>query len=74
MSDSLFCGRRFRALNVVDDFNREALVIEVDLSLTAQPVNSPVYSVRSTFPGEKVRSLISLDEDDLAIYSSIVDF
>jgi len=33
MSDSLFCGRRFRTFNVVDDYNREALAIEVDLSL-----------------------------------------
>lgn len=36
MSDSLFCGRRFRTFNVVDDFNREALAIEIDLSLPAQ--------------------------------------
>jgi putative transposase len=35
MSDSLFCGRRFRTFNVVDDFNREALAIEIDLSLPA---------------------------------------
>lgn len=35
MSDSLQCGRRFRTFNVVDDFNREALAIEVDLSLPA---------------------------------------
>jgi putative transposase len=33
MSDSLFCGRRFRTFNVVDDFNREALAIEIDLNL-----------------------------------------
>jgi putative transposase len=33
MCDSLFCGRRFRTFNVVDDYNREALAIEVDLSL-----------------------------------------
>ena len=38
MSDSLECGRTFRKLNVVDDFNREALWIEVDTSLLAERV------------------------------------
>ena len=38
MSDSLFCSRRFRTFNVVDDFNREALVIEIDLNLPAPRV------------------------------------
>ncbi|WP_035415827.1 IS3 family transposase, partial [Ferrimonas kyonanensis] len=38
VSDALFCGRRFRTFNVVDDFNREALAIEVDLNLPAQRV------------------------------------
>jgi len=33
MSDSLYSGRRFRTLNVVDDFTRECLGIEVDFSL-----------------------------------------
>jgi putative transposase len=35
MSDSLCCGRRYRTFNVVDDFNREALAIEVHLNLPA---------------------------------------
>ena len=35
MSDTLFHGRRFRTFNVLDDFNREALAIEVDLDLPA---------------------------------------
>lgn len=35
MSDALLNGRRFRTLNVIDDFNREGLAIEVDTSLPA---------------------------------------
>ena len=38
MSDSLTCGRRFRTLNVLDDFNRESLSIEVDFSLPTDRV------------------------------------
>lgn len=38
MSDSLFCGRRFRTFNLVDDFNCESLAIEIDLSLPAPRV------------------------------------
>ena len=32
---ALVCGRCFRTFNVVDDFNREALSIEIDLNLPA---------------------------------------
>ena len=38
MRDSLTDGRAFRTLNIIDDFNREALWIEVDLSLPARRV------------------------------------
>ena len=38
MCDSLFCGRRFRTLNIVDDFSREALAIEIDVGLSAERV------------------------------------
>jgi len=38
MSDSLSNGRAFRTLNVMDDFNREALWIEADTSLPARRV------------------------------------
>lgn len=35
MSDSLWDGRKFRVLNVVDDYNRQMLAMEADLSLPA---------------------------------------
>lgn len=35
MSDALSSGRSFRTFNVIDDFNREALWIEIDTSLPA---------------------------------------
>lgn len=38
MHDQLDDGRCFRLFNVIDDFNREALGIEVDLSLPSQRV------------------------------------
>jgi len=38
MTDSLLSGRSFRTLNLMDDFNREALAIEVDTSLPAERV------------------------------------
>lgn len=38
MSDALVCGHRFRTFNVVDDFNRDVLPIEVGLSLSAPRV------------------------------------
>lgn len=38
MGDSLADGRGYRTLNVLDDYARDALAIEIDLSLTARRV------------------------------------
>jgi putative transposase len=38
MSDALWDGRRFRTFNVIDDFNREALAVEIDTGISAQRV------------------------------------
>jgi putative transposase len=38
MHDTLFCGKRFRTLNIIDEGAREALAIEVDSSLSAERV------------------------------------
>jgi putative transposase len=36
MSDALHTGNRFRTFNVIDDFNRECLAVEIDTSLTGR--------------------------------------
>ena len=38
MSDALVTGKKFRTLNVIDDFNREGLGIDVSFSLPATRV------------------------------------
>ena len=38
MSDTLFGGRRYRILNVMDEFNRELIEFEVGTSLPALKV------------------------------------
>jgi putative transposase len=38
MHDSLWGGKPFRVLNIVDDYNRQALWIEPDTSLPAKRV------------------------------------
>lgn len=38
MHDQLAAGRSFRLFNLIDDFNREALAMDIDLSLPAERV------------------------------------
>lgn len=38
MSDSMVGGRKFRTFNVMDDYSREALAIEVDTSLSSKRI------------------------------------
>ena len=45
MQDSLESGRKFRTLNIIDDYNREALAIEVDTSLTGERVVRVLESI-----------------------------
>ncbi|WP_249546162.1 IS3 family transposase [Escherichia coli] len=60
MHDALVCGHRFRTFNVVDDFNREALSIEIDLNLPAQRMVSVldrIAGIRSCCAWIMVRNL-----------------
>lgn len=45
MSDSLQGGRRFRTLNIIDDFNRELLDIVVDISISGHKVTKALDTV-----------------------------
>ncbi len=38
MSDSLWDGKRYRLLNIMDDYNREVLAIEAEISMPSQKV------------------------------------
>ncbi len=38
MHDAMYCGKRFRTLNIIDDGTRECLATEVDTSLPADRV------------------------------------
>ena len=55
VSDSLYNGRRFRILTVVDDFSRECPVLEVDHSITGQRVTR-VLDRLAFSPGNRSRT------------------
>ena len=48
VSDSLSCGRRFRILNVIDDFSRECLAAVVDTSLSGERVARELDRIAET--------------------------
>ena len=54
MTDSLATGRRFRTLNVVDDYTRECVRIEVDTSLGGQRVARVLEELREQRSGPQV--------------------
>lgn len=48
MSDSLYNRKRFRTLNVLDDFTRECVCIEVDTSITGERVTRVLERLAET--------------------------
>jgi len=36
MSDMLYTEKRFRTFNMINDFNREVILIEIDTSITGR--------------------------------------
>ena len=56
MSDALEDGRRFRVLNVIDDFSRECLAAVVDTSISGQRVARELDQIAEMrgYPGQVV--------------------
>ena len=54
MHDSLWDGRTYRLLNVIDDYNREVLAIEVDTSLPALRVIRVLERIKAVRPLPKM--------------------
>ncbi len=48
MHDSLWDGRKYRLLNIIDDYNREVLAIEADISLPTMRVIRVLERLKST--------------------------
>lgn len=71
MSDSLADGRQLRTFNVLDDYNREGLGIEVDLSLPSLRV---IRSLEQIIEWRGKPSAIRLDNGPEYISQSLVDW
>ena len=68
MSDSLWDGRKFRVLNIIDDHNREMLAMEADCYLPATRVIR-VLEFLLEFGG--VPKMIRVDKDLKSLFSHI---
>jgi putative transposase len=70
--DTLHSGRRIRALNIVDDFTREALAIEVDTSLCGSRVARVLHRIaieRGAYP-----TTIVMDNGTELTSNAMLDF
>jgi putative transposase len=71
MSDALVSGRKVRLLNIMDDFNREVLAIEVDTSLPGERV---VRVLEQVIDWRGKPNEIRVDNGPEFISYSLVDF
>lgn len=71
MSDSLIDGRLLRTFNVLDDYNREGLAIEVDLSL---PSDRVIRSLEQVIEWRGIPAAIRLDNGPEYIAQPLIDW
>ena len=71
MSDSLEDGRRFRIFNVLDDYNRDGLGIEVDFSL---PSGRVIRSMERIIEWRGKPLVLCCDNDPEYINQNLIDW
>tara|TARA_Y100001001_G_scaffold530_1_gene555 strand:- start:2171 stop:2629 length:459 start_codon:yes stop_codon:yes gene_type:complete len=71
MHDTLYCGKRFRTLNVVDEGTRECLAIEVDTSLPAGRVVRVLEQLKSE---RGLPTQLCVDNDPELISATLTDW
>lgn len=71
MSDSLADGRSFRTFNVIDDYSREALCIDVDLSLPSARV---IRSLENVIEWRGTPSAIRCDNGPEYVSQVLIDW
>jgi len=71
MSDSLSDGRHLRIFNVMDDYNREGLAIDVDLSLPSERV---IRSLAQIIEWRGKPQALRLDNGPEYIAQSLIDW
>lgn len=71
MHDTLYCGKRFRALSVVDECTREYLAIEVDTSLPAGRVVRVLEQLKAE---QGLHTQLRMDNGPALISSTLMDW
>jgi putative transposase len=71
MSDQLWNGRSFRTLNIIDDFNREGLAIDVDFSL---PANRVVRSLDQIIAWRGKPTMIRVDNGPEYVSGKLIEW
>jgi len=71
MSDQLWNGKRFRTLNILDDFNREGLAIDVDFSL---PTVRVVRSLNQIIAWRGKPAMIRVDNGPEYVSGTLIEW
>ena len=71
MRDTLYCSKRFRTQNVVDEGTRECLAIEVDTSL---PAGHVIYVLEKLKAERRLPTQLRMDRGPELICATLTDW